>query len=91
MQTSEEPRKAIGQIFNEPMTVGELKKYIRNLPADTPVYLVTDKSSPEAWDEENEQWRYAVPLAFATRERNNPQDAFDFEGTEMVLLLEADY
>lgn len=55
---------------DEPMTVGELRKKIKNLPADTPVYLVTDKTSPYAWDDERERWRYAHPLAYASRERN---------------------
>ena len=52
---------------DEPMTVGELRKKIKNLPADTPVYLVTDKTSPYAWDDERERWRYAHPLAYASR------------------------
>ena len=66
-----------------PMTAGELKAKIRNLPNDTPVYIVLDKVSPEAWDEEKEQWRNVVPLVYATRERLYSED-----GDEQNLLLE---
>ena len=51
-----------------PMTAGELKKKIRNIPNDTPVYIVVDKVSDDAWDDEKQQWRYAIPLVYATRE-----------------------
>lgn len=47
------------------MTAGELRKKIKNLPADTPIYLVTDKESDGAWDEDRCRWRYAHPLAYA--------------------------
>lgn len=67
----------------EPMTVGELKKKIHNLPSDTHVYIVLDKLGDDAWDEEREQWRYVVPLAHARRERIR-----DEEGDEINLLLE---
>ena len=67
----------------KPMTAGELKKKIRNIPNDTPVYIVVDKVSPDAWDEDKEQWRYAIPLAYATRERLYSED-----GDEFNLLLE---
>lgn len=40
-----------------PMTVGELRKKIHNIPGDTPVYIVIDKISEDAWDEEKDQWR----------------------------------
>ena len=73
---------------DEPMTVGELRKKIKNLPADTPVYLVTDKTSPYAWDEEHDRWRYAHPLAYASRERNYSTDMFGDD--ELVLLLEVE-
>lgn len=66
-----------------PMTAGELKKKIHNLPNDTPIYIVVDKISPEAWDEEKGQWRYALPLVYATRER-----IYSEEGNEFNLLLE---
>lgn len=66
-----------------PMTAGELKKKIHNIPNDTPVYIVVDKVSPDAWDEDKEQWRYAIPLAYATRERLYSED-----GDEFNLLLE---
>lgn len=69
----------------KPMTAGELKNKIRNIPNDTPVYIVVDKVSHDAWDEDKEQWRYAIPLAYATRERifgdENGDDEFN-------LLLE---
>ena len=73
---------------DEAMTVGELRKKIKNLPADTPVYLVTDKTSPYAWDDERERWRYAHPLAYASRERNYSTDMFGDD--ELVLLLEVE-
>lgn len=68
-----------------PMTAGELKKKIHNLPNDTPIYIVVDKISPEAWDEEKGQWRYALPLVYATRER-----IYSEEGNEFNLLLESE-
>lgn len=67
----------------KPMTAGELKKAIHNLPKDTPVYIVVDKISPDAWDDEKQQWRYAIPLAYATRER-----IYTEEGVELNLLLD---
>ena len=67
----------------EPMTVGELKKKIHNLPSDTPVYIVLDKLGDDAWDEVKEQWRYVVPLAHARRECIRSE-----EGDELNLLLE---
>lgn len=67
-----------------PMTVGELKKKIRNLPPDMPVYIVIDKISDDAWDEDKDQWRYAIPLVYATRERIYCEDG----GVENNLLLE---
>ena len=67
----------------KPMTAGELKKKIHNIPNDTPVYIVVDKVSPDAWDEDKEQWRYAIPLVYATRER-----LYSEEGDEFNLLLE---
>lgn len=70
------------------MTVGELKKYIKNLPADTPVFLVTDKTSPDAWDEELGRWRYAHPLTYASREWNRSDEMYG--EVELVLLLEVE-
>lgn len=35
-----------------PMTVGELRKKIKNLPADMNVYIVIDKLSEDAWDDD---------------------------------------
>lgn len=67
----------------KPMTAGELKKKIHNLPNDTPVYIVADKISDDAWDEGKEQWRYALPLVYASRER-----IYSDEGDELNLLLE---
>ena len=66
-----------------PMTVGELRKKIKNLPADVPVYIVIDKLSDDAWDEDKGQWRYALPLVYASRER-----LYSEEGDELNLLLE---
>ena len=67
----------------KPMTAGELRKKIKNLPADTPIYIVVDKISDDAWDDEKEQWRYAIPLVYATRER-----VYSEQGDELNLLLE---
>lgn len=67
----------------EPMTAGELRKKIKNLPSDTPVYIVVDKISDDAWDEDKEQWRYVLPLVYASRER-----IYSEEGDELNLLLE---
>lgn len=66
-----------------PMTVGELRKKIKNLPADVNVYIVIDKLSEDAWDDDKGQWRYALPLVYATRER-----LYREEGNELNLLLE---
>ena len=74
--------------MDETMTVGQLRKYIKNLPADTPVFMVTDKASPDAWDEEKDRWRYAHPLVYASRERNRGENMF--EDDELVLLLEVE-
>lgn len=70
------------------MTVGELRKYIKNLSADTPVFMVTDKTSPDAWDEELGRWRYAHPLTYASREWNRSEEMYGEE--ELVLLLEVE-
>ncbi len=76
------------QLKAEPMTAGELRKKIKNLPADTPIFLVTDKTSKDAWDEERDRWRYAVPLVYAERERNRAEGRFDED--ELCLLLEVE-
>lgn len=70
----------------EPMTAGELRAKIRNIPSDTPVYLVTDKTSPDAWDEDNERWRYAHPLSEVRRERNYDE----YGDMELAILLEVE-
>lgn len=70
------------------MTAGELRKKIKNLPADTPIYLVTDKESDDAWDEDLGRWRHAHPLAYATREWNYVEDMYGED--ELVLLLEVE-
>ncbi len=67
----------------KPMTAGELRKKIHNIPSDTPVYIVIDKISDNAWDEDKAQWRYAIPLVYVTRER-----IYGEEGDEFNLLLE---
>lgn len=70
----------------KPMTVGELKKKISNLPVNMPVFIVIDKISEEAWDEERECWRYALPLVYASRERVYGDEFGDRD--EFNLLLE---
>ncbi len=70
------------------MTAGELRKKIKNLPADTPIFLVTDKTSPDAWDEDNGRWRYTHPLVYASREWNRSEEMFGED--ELVLLLEVE-
>ena len=67
----------------EPMTAGELRKKIHNIPSDAKVYIVIDKLSADAWDDEKEQWRYVLPLVYAERERIYSED-----GDEFNLLLE---
>lgn len=76
------------QLNAQPMTAGELRKKIKNVPADALVYLVTDKTSPDAWDEERDRWRYAVPLVYVERERNRAEGMFDED--EICLLLEVE-
>lgn len=66
-----------------PMTAGELKKNIRNIPNDVPVYMVVDKVSDDAWDEDKNQWRYVLPLVYVTKEHIYGEDA-----DEHNLLLE---
>lgn len=68
----------------KPMTVGELRKKIKTLPANMPVYIVIDKISDDAWNEEKEMWRFAIPLVYATRERLYDENT----GDEYNLLLE---
>lgn len=72
----------------EPMTAGELRKKIRNLPAETPIYLVTDKESPDAWDDERQRWRYAIPLVYVSREKW--LDESGYEDDQMAVLLECE-
>lgn len=74
--------------MEEAMTAGELRKKIKNLPADTPVFLVTDKTSDDAWDDDRGRWRHAHPLTYATRERNYAEDMFGED--ELILLLEVE-
>lgn len=50
------------------MTVGELRKKIKNLPAKTPIYLLIDKYSDDPWDDEKKQWRYVLPMAYVSEE-----------------------
>lgn len=69
----------------EPMMAGELKRKLRNVPNDTPVYMVVDKISEDAWDEDKEQWRYVLPLVHVTRERIYGDEN---GGDESNLLLE---
>lgn len=76
------------QLKAQPMTAGELRKKIKNLPADTPIFLVTDKTSPDAWDEDRERWRYAIPLVYVQRERNLAEDMFGED--EFCVLLEVE-
>lgn len=73
----------------EPMTVGALKKYIRNLPDDTKVYMLTDKS-PTNWDDELGRWATVHPLGFCSREALSEGGGFDDmdEDEELNLLLE---
>ena len=69
----------------KPMLAGELKKKLHNVPNDTPVYMVVDKISEDAWDEDKEQWRYVLPLVYVTRERIYGDEN---GGDESNLLLE---
>lgn len=68
------------------MTAGELRKKIHNIPSDARIYLVTDKTSPDAWDEDKDRWRYAHPLANVSRERV----CDEFGENEYNVLLEVE-
>ena len=63
-----------------------MKKKIKNLPVDLPVYLVTDKN-PDNWDEDNERWREAYPLVYVNRERHYGDG---FEADEYNIILETE-
>lgn len=71
------------------MTVGDLKKYIKNLPNDTKVYMLTDKS-PTNWDDERGRWAVVHPLGLCSREALTEGGGFDDEDEdeELNLLLE---
>lgn len=71
-----------------PMTAGELRKKIKNLPADTPIFMVTDKESDYAWDDDRQRWRYAIPLVYASREYWLDESGYGEES--MALILECE-
>lgn len=64
------------------MTVGELKKYLKNIPNDAHVYMLTDKSNSN-WNDELGRWATVHPLSFCSKEYNEDED-----GDELNLLLE---
>lgn len=71
----------------EAMTVGELRKKIKNMRSDAKVYIIADKFSDYAWDEDSDQWRYALPLAYISKEKILGDS---FEDDEYNLLLEVE-
>lgn len=73
----------------EPLTVGELIKKLEKMPKKAKVYMVFDKESDGAWDEDREGWRYAVPLVYVNKEVNYVED-MSFVGKETNVLLEVE-
>jgi hypothetical protein len=69
------------------MTVGELRQKIKNLPANMPVFLLTDKS-PENWDVDNDRWHQVWPLSYVTRERVYSENMFDDDEYNLILEVE---
>jgi hypothetical protein len=70
------------------MTVGELRKKIKSLPANKPVYMLTDKSA-DNWDCDNDRWRDVHPLSYVTCERIYNNDMYGGED-EYNLILEVE-
>lgn len=74
----------------EPMTVRELIDKLEKMPKKAKVYMVFDKVSEGAWDEEQNRWRWAVPLANVSKEVNYG-DGDDWGKETNVLLEVEDY
>lgn len=74
----------------EPMTVSDLIKKLEKMPKRAKVYMVFDKFSNDAWDEDMERWRHAVPLVYASKEVNLIDDMFDPNARETIVLLEVE-
>lgn len=72
----------------EPMTVGELIKKLERMPKKAHVYMVFDKFTDAAWDEDKERWRYAIPLVYVSKETNYiEEDSWDKQ-TNVILEVE---
>lgn len=71
----------------EPMTVGELRKKIKTLPADTKVYMLTD-TTPDNWDEEKDRWRVVHPLSYVRQERVYCTDMYGDDELNLILEVE---
>lgn len=67
------------------LTVGELRRKISNMRSDARVYIVVDKFSDYAYDDDNGQWRYAIPVVYVSRERHYGDE---YEPDELNLILE---
>lgn len=72
----------------EPMTVGDLIKKLERMPKKAKVYMVFDKFTEHAWDEEGERWRYAIPLAYVSKEINYIEEAGWDKETNVILEVE---
>lgn len=75
---------------SEPLTVGELMKKLERMPKKAKVYMVFDKYSDGAWDDEKCMWRYAIPLVYVSKETNIMEDMYDASGKEINVLLEVE-
>jgi hypothetical protein len=71
----------------EPMTVGELRNKIKTLPANMPVYMLTDLTL-DNWDDDNERWREVHPLSYVEREKNLASDEYTNDEYNLILRVE---
>lgn len=72
----------------EPITVDELRKKIRNMKGSAKVYLLVDKFSDYAWDDDKERYRYAVPLVYVSKERNYATEPWEEDEQNLILECE---
>ena len=76
----------MSKYFENGMTVGDLKQFIKTLPNEIRVYMVTDRSD-ENWDEDNDRYRVAHPVAYLEKERIWDEND-DTPETNLLLLVE---
>lgn len=87
-QNHVEPRYIQEIMGAEPLTVGELIKKLERMPKKAKVYMVFDKFSDGAWDEDMERWRYVIPLAYVTKEVNLDEEDYWDKETNVILEVE---